>query len=176
MQRWVAAVNKVLIKLLTNAETAVRRLCLPSAESRHLGAHHKWRVHDTKWFHLEIYRQRLLFPPPGLATLTCSLAMVAFEMQKGLGDAPPLPPSPILHHFPSPLQIHNALFTARKTLKVFNSNTSQHPPVPPSPPFPLSVSSTIPDCLCRGSTLMSTKLPRRQSRSKRQKKNPQMSD
>lgn len=110
------AVNKVLIKLLTNAGMAVRRLCLLSAESRHLGAHHKRRVHDTKRFHLEIYRQRLLFSStPGLATLTCSLATVAFEMQRGLGDAPfPL----ILHHFPCPLQIHNALFTAWETLKV----------------------------------------------------------
>lgn len=169
MQRWGAAVNKVLIKLLTNAETAVRRLCLLSAESRHLGAHHKWRVHDTKWFHLEIYRQRVLFSStPGLATLTCSLARLHLKCKKVSAMHLFSPDSP---SFPSPLQIHNALFTARKTLKVFNSNTSQ----PALPPIPLSVSSTIPDCLCRGSTLMSTKLPRRQSRSKRQK-NSQMSD
>lgn len=132
-------------------------------KSRHLGAHHKWRADDTKWFHLEIYRQRLLFSSffchSGISHVNLLSGEVAFEMQKGLGVAPSLPQIP--PHFPLRFKFTMCCLLLGKTLKVFNSTTS---------PFPLSVSSTIPDCLCRGSTLMSTKLPRRQSRSKRQKK------
>lgn len=97
------AVNKVLIKLLTNAETATRRLCLPSAESRHLGAHHKWRAHDTKRFHLEIYRQRLLFSStPGLATLTCSPARLHLKCKKvSTTHLPPPPRTSLIFLSPS---------------------------------------------------------------------------
>lgn len=74
-----------------------------------------------------------LFFRPGISHVNLLSGEVAFEMQKGLDDTPS-PPLPHPHESPSsssPLQIHNALFTVQKTLKVFNSTTSQPPQQPP---------------------------------------------
>lgn len=72
----------------------------------------------------DLQTEAALFFHPGISHVNLLSGEVAFEMQKGFCDAPFPPPTPDSPSFPSPLQIHNALFTARKTLKVFNSNTS----------------------------------------------------
>lgn len=120
---------------------------------------------DAQWFHLEIYRQECpsLFFCSRLPTLTCSPARLCLKFKRSWKYAISIPLIPLFYKSQQNISIALELFKFPPSLSlsffIFYQGSLQF----------LIVST-------RSSTLMSTKLPRKQCRSKRQKKTPEMSD